>query len=92
MVEDKRNVDSKAVVLKQDPLGVHQKTSKGYTVGLKIIWTLIKMLKKKKKKNSTVDFCFFSISIVLIKEHIKSQYWFLWITKWIMVKLFILYY
>ncbi len=50
MVEDKRNVDSKAVVLKQDPLGVHQKTSKGYTVGLKIIWTLIKMLKKKKKK------------------------------------------
>lgn len=44
MVEDKRNVDSKAVVLKQGPQGVLQKTSKGDTVGL----TIIKKIQKNK--------------------------------------------
>ncbi len=38
MVEDERKVDSKAVVLKQGPQGVLQKTSKGDTVGLTIIY------------------------------------------------------
>ncbi len=37
-MEDERKVDSKAVVLKQGPQWVLQKTSKGDTVGLTIIY------------------------------------------------------